>query len=436
MLTFLWYIFLIFLISSSAVWIIENNGELLIRWLGYSIQTDILSSILILLFIIIFIAFFTYIVTRLLAIKFPQLLKSFFKKSYTQKLEKIISNHHKAFETLTNLMLALEVDDIENAKKIHDQFSKQLRFKPLNDFLLARFAMDSEDYQNAEKLFGQFSENPHGKILLLKSKLKILTKENKIDSAIKVANEILVLKKNSKSTAKELLKLYKKNGSWQLAKKLIQEHGPENFTEELQARDNIILNTSLAQESYRAKKYFQALKYAKIVINIDDQFLPANEIIIKSWIKLGCKFKAISVIKSLWRTNPHIILSELFSIIYKKNSPYKRIRAIKKLTKLNKNPFYTNYAIGLTAFRCGQYSLARDYINNALIIEKTQNLFNLLAVCEKFLNNKEEYFKNKTIAKSLPHQGNYTCNKCNSTYWQWASHCESCSSSDSLQWNN
>jgi HemY protein len=436
MLIFLWYILLVFLVTSAVVWVIENNGELIINWLGYQIQTDILTAILILLFLIILIAVISYICTRLLAIKFPQLLKLLFKKSYTKKLEKIIANHHKAFDSITSLMLALEVDDYEIAKKIHHDLSKQLKFKPLHDFFSAKFALENGDYSTSEKLFNQFHDNPHGKILLLKSKLKILIKDNQIIEAIKIAQEILSLKKNSLSTARELLKLYKKNGNWQLAKKLIQDYDSKNFTEELQIRDTIILNTSLAQESYKSKKYFQAIKFAKIALNLDDQFLPANEILIKSWIKLGFKFKAISIIKSIWKVSPSIILVEIYATIFKKSSPKKRLKEIKKLAKLNNNKFYNNYAIGLVAFRSNQYEIAKDYINQALAIEKTQNLFNLLAVCEKFLNNKEEYFKNKTIAKMLPHQGNYVCNDCQKTHSRWSSNCDSCSSFDSLQWNN
>ena len=66
--------------------------------------------------------------------------------SKTIELEKIISNHHKGFETLSRLLLAIEVDDYESAKKIHKDFSKQIKysFLPLNFFnwLLFRAMME------------------------------------------------------------------------------------------------------------------------------------------------------------------------------------------------------------------------------------------------------------------------------------------------------
>jgi len=152
MLTILWYIFLVFILTTSLVWIIENNGSIVINWLGYEVQTDILTSLLIFAFFLTFVALISYFLTRLLAIKFPQLLKLLFKKSYTKKLEQIISNHHRGFETLSKLLLAMEVDDFENAKKIHKDFSKQIKYKNLNNFFEAKFAIESGNFDVSENI--------------------------------------------------------------------------------------------------------------------------------------------------------------------------------------------------------------------------------------------------------------------------------------------
>jgi uncharacterized membrane-anchored protein len=136
MLTILWYIFLVFTLTTTIVWIIENNGSIVIEWLGYQVQTDILTAILIFIFSLTLIALISYLITRLLAIKFPQLLKLLFKKSYTKKLEQIILNHHKGFESLSNLLLAIEVDDFESAKKIHKDFSKNIKYKNMDLHIL------------------------------------------------------------------------------------------------------------------------------------------------------------------------------------------------------------------------------------------------------------------------------------------------------------
>lgn len=437
MLTILWYIFLVFISTTLIVWIIENNGSIVIDWLGYQIQTDILTAILIFAFFLTSIALFSYLLTRLLAIKFPQLLKLLFKKSYTKKLEQIILNHHKGFETLSNLLLAMEVDDFESAKKIHKNLLKEIKYKNINNFFEAKFAIENNDFNIAEKYFVQYDKNhPHAKILLLKSKLKIAIKGNEDAKAIEIAKQIITLKKDSIKTAQELLKLYKKNGNWQSAKTLIGEFGIEKFGDELQKRDLIILNTSLAQEALRNKKYLSAIKYCKIALLNNEQFLPANEILIKSWIKLGFKFKAISIIKNLWKESPHLALVEIYNALYRKSSLKNRISAIKKLAILNSDSLIGNVAIATLAYRAGAFKIAKEFLNLALMQEKTQNIYRLLAYTEKHLGNNDEFFKNLTIAKMLPKNSKYTCNNCGNGTSKWSSICVKCSSYDSIQWNN
>jgi HemY protein len=170
MLTIFWYIFLVFILTTPLVWILENNGSIVINWLGYEIQTDILTALLICAFSLTSVALISYILTRLLAIKFPQLLRLLFKKSYTKKLEQIISNHHRGFETLSKLLLALEVEDFEGAKKIHKDFLKQIKYKNLNNFFGAKFAFEKGDFNTSKEYFSQYKDNQHAKILLLKSK--------------------------------------------------------------------------------------------------------------------------------------------------------------------------------------------------------------------------------------------------------------------------
>jgi len=436
MLTILWYIFLVFIFTTSLVWIIENNGSIVINWLGYEVQTDILTAILICAFSLTLVALISYLLTRILAIKFPQLLKLLFKKSYTKKLEQIILNHHRGFETLSKLLLALEVDDFENANKIHKDFLKQIKYKNLNNFFGAKFAVENADFKASEDYFSQFKNNPHANILLLKSKLKIAIKNKEDLKAIEIAKEILALKKDSLKTAQELLKLYKKNGNWQSAKSLIKDFGVDKFGDELQKRDFIILNTSLAQEALRNKKYLSAIKYSKLALLNNEQFLPANQILIKAWIKLGFKFKAIAIIKNLWKETPHIVLAELYGAIYRKSSLKNRIQAIKKLAILNPNVTAGNIAIALVAYRASSFQIAKEFLNLALVNEKTHSLYKLLAYTEKNLGNNDEFFKNITIAKMLPRDSNYICVSCGHNSSKWSATCEKCSSYDSIQWNN
>ncbi len=435
MLTILWFLFIAFFLTAFLVWLLDHNGSLVINWLGYEATTDILTAILLAVFFAALVFIFSYLVTRILAIRFPNLLKLFFKKSYLKSLEKIIHKHHQAFDLMTQLMLALETNDEKSSTDLQKKFSKLIKNQSLNDFFLGKIFLQKQQFSKAAELFVKFGENKHAKILVLKSKFKLALQNKDEATAIAYAKQILSIKQDSLETAKTLFTLYKKRGLWQDAKKLIAEYGSDQFKEELQSHDVALINTALAMENYRAKKFLLAIKSANIALKAENNFLPAIEIALKSWLKLGFKLKVSWKIKSLWRENPHLILAEIFDLIYRKSSAKTRIRAMKKLAELNSESALGKLAIGLVAFRAGSYKEAKEFLELSLLKEKTYRGYKLLAFTQKALGNESEFRKNILKSQMLSKEDHYICNSCSALTSKWNAKCNSCDSYDSLEWN-
>lgn len=436
MLAILWFIFLVVIITSGLVWFLDNNGSVIITWLGYQITTDVLTSTLLVCAFTILISFIAYIFTKILAIKFPALLKLIFKKSYTKNLEKIIKRHNQSFEIMSQLMLALEVEDQDSANKLYKKFSSLLKNNSINNFLKAKLALDSNRLDESIKLFSKFPDNKHAKILILQSKFMIAKNSQDDLKAITYAKQIIDLKKDNFAIAKELLALYKKCGMWKDAKELINQYGKERFVEIMQNRDLAVVSSALAVEALRQKKYFLAIKHAKIALKKENNFLPALEIILKSWIKMGVGFRAIWQIKSMWRETPHYILAQIYDLYYRKTSSKNRIKMMKKLASLNPDDALGKIAMAEVAYRVGNFVLAKEYAKNALDLEITHRAYIILANCEKKLGNDEEYKKNIARAELLTKNSNYICNSCNYGFSKWSAVCNSCGTYDSLDWNN
>jgi uncharacterized membrane-anchored protein len=138
MFAILWFLFVAVVISISLVWILDHSGTVVINWLGYEAQTDILTAILLAVFSAIFIFLLSYFLTRIFAIKFPNLLKLFFRKNYLKRLEKIIHKHHQAFDLMAQLMLVLEARDKKSAQNLHKKFSKLVKNPTLNNLFLEK----------------------------------------------------------------------------------------------------------------------------------------------------------------------------------------------------------------------------------------------------------------------------------------------------------
>ncbi len=434
MLMILWFLFIAIASTSFLAWLLDNNGLVLIQWFGFEIRTDMFTVILLAALFSLLIFCFAYLVARIAAIKFPNLLKILFKKSHFKHLEALLKRHNKAFEIMAELLLSLEVGDNKSSQILQQKFAKLTKRSALNNFFLAKIAQQSGNYQESTTFYEKFGENQHAMIMALKTKFDLAISTGNEISAIAYAKQIIANKNNNLDVAKTLFSLYKIRGMWPEAKSLIKEYGQDYFKQELQNHDLAVMNTSLAFEAYREKKFFNAIKYANLALKKENNFLPAIEVKLKSWLKLGFIFKVRWHLKGLWRENPHLIFAEIFDLTHRKSSANSRISAIKKLVKTNENVL-GKLAVGLVAFRVGNYSLAQNFLNSSIAQEKTYRAYKILSFVHKALGNKEEQEIKMKKAEMLNKDDHYTCNSCGHLSSLWSSKCNKCDSYDSLEWN-
>lgn len=431
-----WFLFLAFAISTPLIWMLNHDGQVVITWLGFEAQTDILTAIILAILFTLLVFIISYAVTRILAIRFPNLLKMFFKKTYLKRLEKLVHRHWQGLDVMAQLLMAIETKDLKSSEKLQKKLSKLIKNPQLNNFLSGKLAFDNKDFASAEEFFTKLGDDKNAKILVLKSKFKLALETNDEVTAIAYAKQILSVKKDNIDMARTLLSLYKKQGLWQDAKELIGTYGIEQFRDELQRRDLAVMNTALAFEFYHKKHFASAIKHAKMALKSENDFLPAIEVMLKSWIKRGFSFKASWMIKNLWRENPHLILAEIFDLIHRKSPAKIRIKAMKKLAALNQETHLGKLAIGLVAFRASQYEDAKEFLRLSLLTEKTYRAYKLLAYSERFLGDKEKAQQYSQKAEMMSRNDHYSCSNCNHSSASWDAKCITCGSHDCLEWNS
>ncbi len=435
MLTIIWFILTSFILASSFSWLLDHNGTVEITWLGYQVQTDMLATILLGVLFSIGLFLISYILARILAIKFPMLLKILFKRNYARGLEKIVLRHRQGFATISDLLLAIENNDKKSTEELAKKVGKLIKHSALNDFFAGKIFFENGQFEKAAEIFEKFGNNPNAKSLILKSKLELALKNNDEIKAIAYAKQILSSQKNNFEIVKRLFDLYKKRGFWQDAKNLIAEYGSEKFREELQKRDIAVINSALALEHYQKKNFLLAIKHANIALKTEENFLPALEIRLKSLIKLGLGFKAAWEIKGLWKNNPHLILAEIYDLINRKSSKKSRVKFIKKLAENNSKSPIGKLAVGIVAFRVGEYSSAKEALILSSLQEKNYRVYKVLAATEKALGNNAEYKKNLIKRDMFECDDHYRCSYCGHLSSKWSAKCNSCENYDSLEWN-
>lgn len=436
MFTILWFLFIAFTATISLVWVLDHNGTVLITWLGYEAKTDILTALLVAILFAAAVFVFSYILARILAMKFPNLFKLLFKKSYVKRLESTIHRHWQGIDITSQLLLSLESDDVKTSFSLQKKLSSLIKNPQLNNFFLGKIYYQSKDFSKAAEYFAKIENSKFAKIMEITCRFEIAMDKHDNATAIAYAKQILSLKKDNSRIIKALFMLYKKEGLWQEAKALINENNAKYFNDELQKRDMATINSAIALELYRKKDFSRTIKHAKLALKSDENFLPATEILLKSWIKRGLAFRAKWLIKKLWKENPRLILASIYDLTNRKTSPKKRIKSMKRLVALNNKTYLSDLALGLTALRVGSYKEAEDFLYSSLAKEKTYRTYRALGVVEKLLGNSEKAGQFLENAAMMSRENHYKCSTCGHLSSIWTAKCQSCKTSNSFEWGN
>lgn len=200
MLIIFWFLLISLGLASVFAWMLDNQGSVIITWLGYEIKTDVLTALLISAAVVILVAAVSYLAARILAIRFPNLLRSIFKKSYSRRLEALVYRHRKSLDEMIKLLLALEAEHPHNAADLEKKLEKLLRFAKFKFFFLGKIAYQEKDFTQALNWFLKLEEsfaeekNEHLQFLILKVRMLQALEAENIGGATSYARKILAIK--------------------------------------------------------------------------------------------------------------------------------------------------------------------------------------------------------------------------------------------------
>ncbi|GDX36213.1 hypothetical protein LBMAG18_07240 [Alphaproteobacteria bacterium] len=363
MFTVFWFIIVLFISTYSIVWLIDNNGDVMVNWLGYQMQTDVLTTVLITIFFTILIIVLASLLTRILAIKFPSLLRFFFKRNYTKSLEKIVLRHQHGFDDLSSLLLAIELKDQKYINLHQKNFSAKIKNKKLNNFIKGKIALSRDDQQNVIHYFSQFSGNNHANILTYNAKFNLAIESSQESKAIAYGKQLCRLDKNRIDVAKKLIILCRKNGLWHDLHEL-QAIFKDKISEYIDPEDLSNIALFLAKGFYQQKKYLKAQISARKALKFNSNSVNAQEMLLKSWIKLGFRFYVTKKTKKIFSKTPSLKLARIYLFNYKKSSTKRQIKLLIKL--LNKNPNFelNNFILAKFYYSVGDNDKAIELLNS------------------------------------------------------------------------
>lgn len=132
MFNILWILVLAILTGFGINWLLNNNGEVIINWLGYQLLMDALTLFLISVLAVIIAVTIANFVTKILFFQFPSFFKAFSKKRHIKRLEAIIKRQNKAFDIISDLSQFIDDEDLKSAKKLHKKLNSYTKNKKIN----------------------------------------------------------------------------------------------------------------------------------------------------------------------------------------------------------------------------------------------------------------------------------------------------------------
>jgi tetratricopeptide (TPR) repeat protein len=162
--------------------------------------------------------------------------------------------------------------------------------------------------------------------------------------------------------AKKLIILCRKNGLWHDFQEL-QTIFKDKINDYINPEDLSNIALFLSKGFYQQKKYYKAQSSAKRALKFDPNSINAQELLLKSWIKLGLRFCVAKKIKKLFSKTPSYRLVKIYLFNYRKVSKQKQIKLLEKLLNKSNDLALNNFILAQTYFGIGDSDQAMKFLN-------------------------------------------------------------------------
>lgn len=403
------------------------NDEIIIEYLGYQITT----TTGFLLFLITSFVLSIYLILYVLASFLRPNLKKYEKS--TKKFEK---KFNKYLELITEAFI------YKSARNVKESFAKLKKankiFKPTNlsKLLESQLYYLKQEYDKSEESFKEIQDaNLNLNLLNLRINLEQAKKANDTEYIEKYSEQILKIEPINRAALEYLFEIYTNKKEWEKANKILQIALKSKIFDESKIQKEILfIYTALGKNYYDNRNFIAAKKILRNAYKIDNSYIQALILLVKTYIALNKKAKAIELIKKTWKHNTNPKLAELyFSLLNEKEK--KSIKYAEILYKLNTKSFESNLILAKAYFNQELYSKARKYAKIAESIGESKYLYELMLQIEQADNGSSAAIAN--LKKKTLNTKNqcWKCGVCKREYINWEPECQNCKSLNSLEWS-
>lgn len=414
MIRMLSFLLQIALLVAAAVWIAEQEGNVVMQWQDYTIRAHIgllFSAVL----AIIIVSLFLYQIIHGIAV---------LPKKYRQRKE--ISNKDKGLEALTKGVEAVAAGDQKAARKHADKARQYLGHKNgLSTFLQAQAARLDGNEAEAKDHYSAMVEDKNVSFLGLRGLLQTALESGNNGEALEIVRKAISRYPRQGWLLETAYDLEIFHGEWQNALDLLPRLDQAEImpSDEVES-DRKVLNVAIADIYARTGYARKAIKLLNGVHTMHPDFVPASVMLARNYIREGKRRNAIKAVEGTWKVQGHPDLVELWAELIpanKSGNKDARLKWFEKLISLNAGSIESYIAAAKEAMAQSRWGTAYEYMMTAFEIRPTKRVCTLIAELEEKRGSSHEIVEDalRHVFDALPDKAWVSANGHIYQGWHW-----------------
>lgn len=155
MIKFIIFTSLALISAFGIVWLFENNGTVLIDWLGYEVKSNVITAIIILIICHYVLVFLRAILSAIFSFNLKKIFNNWSKKRKLNNLTKSVESDKKSFELIFDIIKFLEEGNKDKALASHKELAKFSSNKELKEVLLAKVLFQQGELKKSQEIFSK-----------------------------------------------------------------------------------------------------------------------------------------------------------------------------------------------------------------------------------------------------------------------------------------
>jgi HemY protein len=415
----------------GAGYLLQADGGLQIRAMGYELNPGPLESILLLVLLV----FLVWVLLKVLA--FLAATWRFLNGDETALSRYFDRNRErKGFDALSEGLMALASGEGRIAMAKAAKAEKYLNKPALTNLLTAQAAEMAGDSRKAEETYRKLVENEQTRFVGVRGILKQKLAAGDTETALQLAEKAFALKPKHEETGDVLLRLQAEKHDWAGARKTLSTKLRNGqLPRDVHKRRDAVLALSEAKDIIDEKSSIEARESAIEANRLSPDLIPAAVMAARGYMEQGKPRYATRVLKKAWDARPHPDLAAAFAAIAPDETPQARIKRFTTLTKLNPDHPETKMLLAELYIANEDFPQARRALGTLVETDPDARSVTLMAAIERGEGASDTVVKGWLArAIAVPRGPQWICDNCQHIHNEWKPICENCSSFDTLEW--